>query len=257
MMMKKIVPKIRLKNLHKSFNHNHVLKGVDLEIQDGESVVIIGGSGTGKSVLLKCVVGLLRPDDGSLIEIEGQDLSRISSSDQKRLRSKISMLFQGSALFDSLPVWENICFGLLQNKNMKRQEGLKVALERLNAVGLKEQVAALYPAELSGGMQRRVALARAVASTPEILFCDEPTAGLDPIFCGIISELIRTHAKQLGCTTITITHDMTCARRVGDRIAMLYEGKLIWIGTPQELDNVKNPYVYQFVHGQSHGPINA
>ena len=134
---------------------------------------------------------------------------------------------------------------LLQNKNISRKEALSLAIQRLKAVGLKESVAQLYPAELSGGMQRRVALARAVASTPEILFCDEPTAGLDPIFCGVISELIRSHVKELGCTTITITHDMACARRVGDRIAMLYEGKLVWIGTPKELDNTDNPYVHQ------------
>jgi phospholipid/cholesterol/gamma-HCH transport system ATP-binding protein len=248
-------PKIRLKNLKKSFNDHPVLRSVDLDIHPGESLVIIGGSGTGKSVLLKCILGLLTPDPGSLIEIEGTALDTISSSEKKRLRSKISMLFQGSALFDSLPVWENICFGLLQNKGIKRKEALDIASQRLQAVGIKESVAYLYPSELSGGMQRRVALARAVASTPEILFCDEPTAGLDPIFCGVISDLIRTHVKKLGCTTMTITHDMACARHVGDRIAMLYEGKLIWIGTPQEIDKTDNPYVNQFVHGKSQGPI--
>lgn len=253
--MTKQHPKITLQNVRKSFNHNHVLRDVNLEVKEGESVVIIGGSGTGKSVLIKCIIGLLNADAGSIIKIEGTDLNKATSTEQKQLRGKISMLFQGSALFDSFPVWENICFGLLQNKKISRKDALGLAIQRLQAVGLKEPVAHLYPAELSGGMQRRVALARAVASTPEILFCDEPTAGLDPIFCGVISELIRRHAKELGCTTITITHDMACARLVGDRIAMLYEGKLNWIGTPAELDSTKNPYVHQFVYGQSEGPI--
>lgn len=248
-------PKISLQNVHKSFNHNQVLKGVDLDVKAGESVVIIGGSGTGKSVLIKCIVGLLTADTGSIIKIEGTDLNKATATERKQLRGKISMVFQGSALFDSIPVWENICFGLLQNKKINRKDALDLAVQRLQAVGLKPSVAHLYPAELSGGMQRRVALARAVASTPEILFCDEPTAGLDPIFCGVISELIRRHAKELGCTTITITHDMACARCVGDRIAMLYQGKLVWIGTPDELDSTTNPYVHQFVHGQSEGPI--
>jgi phospholipid/cholesterol/gamma-HCH transport system ATP-binding protein len=253
--MTKHPPKITLQNLHKSFNYNHVLKGVDLEVSEGESVVIIGGSGTGKSVLIKCIIGLLTADEGSVIKIEGIDLNKSTRKEKKQLRGKISMLFQGSALFDSIVVWENICFDLLQNRKIHRKDALDLALQRLQTVGLKEEVAQLYPSELSGGMQRRVALARAVASTPEILFCDEPTAGLDPIFCGVISELIRRHAKELGCTTITITHDMACARLVGDRIAMLYEGKLIWIGTPAELNSTDNPYVHQFVHGKSEGPI--
>lgn len=253
--MNKTNPKIALKNVKKSFGANHVLKGIDLNIMPGESIVIIGGSGTGKSVLIKCIIGILQADPGSQIFLEGQDLMTCRKDQAKDLRSKISMVFQGSALFDSLPVWENICFKLLQNKEITKKEAHALAVKRLKAVGLKPSVADLSPAELSGGMQRRVALARAVASTPEILFCDEPTAGLDPIFSGVISDLIRQHVSELGCTTITITHDMNCARRVGDRIAMLYEGKLVWIGKPEELENSGNPYVDQFVHGKSHGPI--
>lgn len=253
--MNKNTPKIALSHVKKSFGSNHVLKGIDLEIQPGESLVIIGGSGSGKSVLIKCIIGILQADQGSNIRLEGHDLMTCDRDLAKSLRSKISMVFQGSALFDSLPVWENICFGLLQNKQIEKKEAHGLAVKRLAAVGLKPSVANLTPSELSGGMQRRVALARAVASTPEILFCDEPTAGLDPIFSGVISDLIRQHVSELGCTTITITHDMTCARRVGDRIAMLYDGKLVWIGKPSELDNSGNPFVHQFVHGQSQGPI--
>lgn len=248
-------PKIELKDLKKSFEHKKVLKGIDLSIQPGESVVIIGGSGSGKSVLIKCVIGLLQADRGSTIQIEGQNLDAIPREDCQRLRNKISMVFQGSALFDSLTVWENICFGLIQNKKIQRAEGYDIAVKRLADVGLKPEVADLSPSELSGGMQRRVALARALAATPEILFCDEPTAGLDPIFSGVISDLIRHNVAALGATTITITHDMTCARRVGDRIAMLYDGRLIWVGKPEELDTTDNPFVDQFVHGKSKGPI--
>jgi len=246
--------KIQVRNLNKTFNQNHVLKGINFDLKNGESLVIIGGSGTGKSVLIKCIIGLIKADLESQILIENVDVTQ-DTLEAKQKRNQISMVFQGSALFDSLSVWENIAFKSLQNKQIDRTHAYNLAVERLAAVGLKSTVAELYPIELSGGMQRRVALARAVASTPDILFCDEPTAGLDPIFSGVISGLIRQHVKELGCTTITITHDMACARTIADRIAMLHQGQIIWMGTPDELDHTTDTRVQQFVHGRSEGPI--
>jgi phospholipid/cholesterol/gamma-HCH transport system ATP-binding protein len=256
MMMKtqKLAAKISISSLKKSFGSKHVLQGLNLEVSKGESVVIIGGSGTGKSVLLKCILGLIKPDSGS-IKIEGQELIGSSRKIVTQAMTKISMLFQSSALFDSLPVWENVAFLLLQRRQYTRQQAKDMAIKQLAAVGLNERVADLFPSEISGGMQRRVALARAVIHKPEIIFFDEPTAGLDPIFSSVINSLIVKCVKELGATAITITHDMVSARQVGDRIAMLHEGKIIWDGPAKEIDHSKNPYVDQFIHGQSEGPI--
>ena len=255
--MTRNIPLIKISNLNKTFGQNQVLKGINLEVMTGESLVIIGGSGSGKSVLLKCLLGLISPDADAQIEIAGLDRIHASKSQLEQSNAKISMLFQGSALFDSLPVWENICFSLLQTKQISRKQAYEKACALLPTVGLKQSVAALYPAELSGGMQRRVALARAIAPSPEIIFFDEPTTGLDPIMAGIIDDLIIKNVKDLGATAITITHDMASAKRIADRIAMLYEGKIIWLGSTEELATTDNPYVQQFVTGQTTGPIKV
>lgn len=247
-------PKFSLKNIHKSFGHKHVLQGVDLDIAPGESVVIIGGSGTGKSVLLKCLLGLLQVDEGSIL-MDGQEIVKESRINQEKRLQDIGVVFQGSALFDSLKVWENVAFRLINAHHMPRKKAKHIAIEKLAEVGLSEKVAELSPAEISGGMQRRVALARAIATHPEVLFFDEPTAGLDPIFSSVINELIRTHVKNLGATALTITHDMNSARYIADRIAMLYEGKIIWVGPAAEIDQCDNHYVQQFIKGLPTGPI--
>lgn len=231
---------IELKNVYKAFGKKQVLNGVDLTVQKGESVVIIGGSGTGKSVTLKCILGLLEPDRGE-IKFNGQ---------------QIGMLFQGAALFDSLPVWENVAFAILQQPQMTREKAKKIAIEKLAEVGLRPEIADVYPADLSGGMKKRVGLARAIATKPDTLFFDEPTTGLDPIMSDVINDLIVRSVKNLGATALTITHDMTSARKIADRIAMLYEGKIIWVGTVKELEKTDNPYVRQFVAGSSKGPIH-
>lgn len=248
------VPKIRMVNVHKSFGKKRVLNGVDLDVKAGESLVVIGGSGTGKSVTLKCILGLLKPDSGS-IEIDGNKLQDLSRSDRDEVNSKIGMLFQSAALFDSLTVWENVAFSLLQNKKMSASEAKKVALSKLSQVGLSKDVADVYPADLSGGMKKRVGLARAIATNPDIIFFDEPTTGLDPIMSDVINDLIVSTVKTLGATALTITHDMNSARKIADRIAMLNEGKIIWVGSVKDLDKTKNPYVRQFVAGCAKGPI--
>lgn len=250
-----MTPKFSLKNLHKSFGHKHVLQGVDLEVFPGESMVIIGGSGTGKSVLLKCLLGLISADSGSL-KMDGQEIRKESMAQNEERLQDIGVLFQGSALFDSLTVWENVAFRLIYAQHMSRKDAKKIALQKLAAVGLSEGVANLSPAEISGGMQRRVALARAIATQPHVLFFDEPTAGLDPIFSSVINDLIKGCVKELGATALTITHDMKSARAVGDRIAMLYEGKITWCGSAGEIDTCDNPYVQQFIHGYATGPIH-
>jgi phospholipid/cholesterol/gamma-HCH transport system ATP-binding protein len=248
--------KLSVHRLEKSFGPKHVLKGVDFEVFKGESLVIIGGSGTGKSVTLKCLLGLMTPDKGE-IHMDGIPLHKGSSKDWEKARHKIGMLFQGAALFDSLKVWENIYFSALQSKTMTREEAQSKAPDLLNAVGLKKEVTFLYPAELSGGMQRRVGLARAIALQPEILFFDEPTAGLDPIISGVINQLILKNVKELGATAITITHDMRSARTIADRIAMIHEGRILWQGSVHEIDTCDNPYVQQFIHGSVTGPISV
>ncbi len=248
--------KIKIRNLHKAFGKKQVLNGVDLDLYKGESLVVIGGSGTGKSVLIKCIQGLLVPDSGSIkiddIEIVNENPEVIDS-----MHSKMGMLFQGGALFDSLTVWENVAFDLIQNRGCSRKKAKIVAIKVLRQVGLGEDIADLYPSELSGGMQKRVGLARAVVTRPEIIFFDEPTTGLDPIMADVINDLIIESAKDLGATTLTITHDMASARKIADKIAMLYQGKIIWYGTVKELDKTDNPYVRQFIRGSSKGPIKV
>ena len=248
--------KIKITNLHKSFGKKTVLNGLHLEIQKGESLVIIGGSGTGKSVLIKCIQGILTPDEGSVL-IDGQEVVGTNAKEQEKLHAKMGMLFQGSALFDSMKVWENVAFSLMENHKVPREEAKEKAVQILRQVGLGAWVADLEPAELSGGMQKRVSLARAIATTPEIIFFDEPTTGLDPIMSDVINELIVQSVKGLGATALTITHDMASARKIADKIAMLYKGKIIWHGTVAELDQTDNEYVRQFVQGSSKGPIKV
>jgi len=246
--------KIELQNLTKSFGTKKVLQGVNLLVPKGSSTVIIGGSGTGKSVTLKCVLGLIKADSGSIL-IDDQDMMKMGYRTRDDMMRKFGMLFQGGALFDSLPVWHNVAFGLIHGKQMEKDEAKKIALEKLDAVGLNKNVAALYPAELSGGMQKRVALARAIATNPEIIFFDEPTTGLDPIMADVINDLIVKCVKELGATAMTITHDMASVRKIADHVAMIHLGKIIWSGSIDELDKSDNPYVDQFIHGRASGPI--
>ncbi len=247
-------PKISIRGLRKYFGPKKVLDGLDLDVGVGESVVVIGGSGTGKSVLLKCILGLLTPDAGS-IKIDGEEVIGLSTAERERVNRKFGMLFQGAALFDSLTVWENVAFGLIQAHGMAKPEAKPIAIQNLAAVGLGADVGELYPAELSGGMKKRVGLARAIASRPEIIFFDEPTTGLDPIMSDVIDKLIVKCVKELGATAVSITHDMKSARRIANRIAMLYGGKIIWTGPVTDIDHAPNEYVDQFVHGRAEGPI--
>ncbi|MFQ5347844.1 MAG: ABC transporter ATP-binding protein [Rhodothalassiaceae bacterium] len=246
--------KILVAGLKKQFGSKVVLDGVDLAVAEGESLVVIGGSGTGKSVLLKCIIGLLRPEAGE-VRIDGQDTRHMSAAERKAQMAKFGMLFQGAALFDSLPVWENVAFGLLRAQRMKKRAAREIAIEKLARVGLDAAVAELYPAELSGGMKKRVGLARAIAAEPEIIFFDEPTTGLDPIMSDVINNLIVECVRDLGATTITITHDMVSARKIAHNIAMLHDGRIIWHGPKEEIDRSGNPYVDQFIHGRAEGPI--
>jgi phospholipid/cholesterol/gamma-HCH transport system ATP-binding protein len=248
------LPKIRIRDVHKSFGTKKVLNGASLDIAKGESVVVIGGSGTGKSVLLKSIIGILLADSG-VIEIDGQDVTQMPANSRDKVNSKFGMLFQGGALFDSLPVWENVAFGLMQREHIKRKQAKERAIETLAKVGLNADVGELAPSELSGGMQKRVGLARAIAGNPEIIFFDEPTTGLDPIMADVINDLIVSCVKQQGITALSITHDMHSARKIGNRITMLYQGKLIWDGAAKDVDHSGNPYVEQFVHGSAKGPI--
>lgn len=251
---KPVVPKIRMEKVCKAFGKKHVLQDLDLTVNTGESLVIIGGSGTGKSVTLKCILGLLKADSGQ-IEIDGKEMAKLSRREREKVLTQFGMLFQNAALFDSLTVWENVAFSLIQNKKMNRKEARKIAVKKLAQVGLGRDVADVYPADLSGGMRKRVGLARAIATDPAVIFFDEPTTGLDPIMSDVINELIVKTVKELGATALTITHDMNSARKIADRIAMLYDGKIIWVGTVKELDKTKNPYVRQFVAGSALGPI--
>jgi phospholipid/cholesterol/gamma-HCH transport system ATP-binding protein len=246
--------KIELQNVKKRFGPKVVLDGVDLSIAPGESVVIIGGSGSGKSVTIKSVLGIIRPDAGKIF-VDGKETTHLSGRAREAVLMKFGMLFQGAALFDSLPVWENVAFGLIQGRGMGRKKARDIAIEKLAKVGLGPEVATLSPAELSGGMQKRVGLARAIAADPEILFFDEPTTGLDPIMADVINDLIVSTVKDLGVTAVSITHDMVSARKISDRIAMLYNGKIIWQGPTAEIDTSGNPYVDQFIHGRAEGPI--
>lgn len=246
--------KIVLKGVYKSFGDKKVLQGVDITIKTGRSLVIIGGSGTGKSVMLKCILGLIAPDRGSIL-VDGEETCRISSRERLRVMGKFGMLFQGAALFDSLRVWENVAFGLVQGRRMDKKEAKEIALEKLRAVGLRPEVGMLYPAELSGGMQKRVGLARAIATGPEVIFFDEPTTGLDPIMADVINQLIVESVKGLGATALSITHDMGSVRKIADDVAMIHDGKIIWHGPVKDLDNSGNEYVDQFINGRAVGPI--
>ena len=246
--------KLELRGVCKSFGNNHVLKGIDISIKKGKSLVVIGGSGTGKSVMIKTVLGLVKSDKGS-IKVDGQETSDLTQSGRDILMKKFGMLFQGGALFDSLPVWENVAFGLIQGKVMNRAQARDIAVQKLRSVGLSSSVAELYPAELSGGMQKRVGLARAVATNPEIIFFDEPTTGLDPIMADVINGLIVDASKELGATTLSITHDMASARKIADDIAMIYQGRIIWHGPAKDIDHSGNKYVEQFIRGSAEGPI--
>jgi phospholipid/cholesterol/gamma-HCH transport system ATP-binding protein len=252
--MSDIVPKIRLRGVTKRFGDKLVLDGVDLDVAAGTSMVVIGGSGSGKSVLIKCILGLIVPDSGS-IEIDGQDVLRMEARAREAVHARIGMLFQNGALFDSITVAENVAFGLLALKKATRAEARRRADAVLEQVGLAASVGDLYPAELSGGMQKRVALARAIAATPDILFFDEPTTGLDPIMGAVIDGLIVEQVKRLGSTAIAITHDMASARRIGDRAAMLFKGRMVWEGPAASLMDSGNAMVDQFTHGRREGPI--
>ena len=249
------VLKIQLKNVCKAFDQKQVLQGVDLDIKTGESIVVMGGSGTGKSVMLKCLLGLIKADMGQIC-VDGIELVGAPRSTLDSVRAKISMLFQGAALFDSLPIWENIFFQPLQKGEITAMAAYQKTPEKLAAVGLPSEIIDFYPAALSGGMQRRVGIARAVAAKPEIILFDEPTAGLDPIISGLINQLIVKNVKELGATALTITHDLASARCIADRIAMLHQGKIIWQGTVAELDQTDDPYITQFIKGEIKGPIN-
>jgi phospholipid/cholesterol/gamma-HCH transport system ATP-binding protein len=247
-------PKVELRGVKKRFGPKIVLDGVDLSIAHGQSLVVIGGSGTGKSVMIKCVLGILRPDAGQIF-VDGKEVTGLTGRARDEMLRKFGMLFQGAALFDSLKVWENVAFGLVQGRGMARREARAIAMEKLAKVGLGPEVAELSPAELSGGMQKRVGLARAIAADPEIIFFDEPTTGLDPIMADVINDLIIATVKDVGATTLSITHDMTSARKIADRIAMLYKGKIVWDGPTSQIDASGNPYVDQFIHGRADGPI--
>jgi phospholipid/cholesterol/gamma-HCH transport system ATP-binding protein len=247
-------PKISLRAVTKAFGPKQVLRGIDLDVAAGESMVVIGGSGTGKSVLLKCILGLMRPDSGS-IRIDDEETVTLADGGRADVMRKFGMLFQGGALFDSLRVWENVAFGPIQSDGMKPAEAREVAIAKLGAVGLGPEIGELYPAELSGGMQKRVALARAIAREPEIIFFDEPTTGLDPIMADVINDLIVKCVSDLGATAVSITHDMASARKIGHRIAMLYDGRLIWQGRTADIDHSGDAHVDQFINGRAEGPI--
>lgn len=247
-------PHIVLNSVQKSFGPKHVLRGLSVSVNKGRSLVVIGGSGTGKSVMLKCILGIIRPDGGE-ISVGGRSCIGLKGTERDEFLSRFGMLFQGAALFDSLTVWENVAFGLIQGRGKPRAEARDIAIDKLAQVGLSADVGALYPAELSGGMQKRVGLARAIAADPEIIFFDEPTTGLDPIMADVINNLIVDCVKRLGATTISITHDMASARKIADDIAMIHRGEIIWQGEANTVNRSGNAYVDQFIHGRADGPI--
>lgn len=245
--------KIQVNEVDKAFDTNVVLDGVNLKVMNGESVVVIGGSGVGKSVLIKCIIGILAPDAGDIL-IDGHSIIGLDAAGMDDVRRKFGMLFQGAALFDSLKVWENVGFAFVQERRLPEKQIRDIAAEKLRRVGLVG-ILDLFPSELSGGMKKRVGLARAIATEPEILLYDEPTTGLDPIMADAINDLIVQLREELGITSISITHDMVSAYKIADRIAMLYKGKIIAQGSPDEIRGMDNPFVQQFIHGQAQGPI--
>jgi len=247
-------PKLRIRGLCKAFGQKMVLEGIDLDVAAGSSIVVIGGSGSGKSVLIKCILGLIEADSG-VIEIDGRNVLAMPRREREAVNEHIGMLFQGAALFDSLPVWENVCFGLIAKRRISRREARARAIEILAQVGLGPDVADLSPAELSGGMQKRVGLARAIAARPDLVFFDEPTTGLDPIMGAIIDALIVEQVERLGATAFSITHDMASAQRIADTVAMIHKGRIVWQGPASAIRNSGNPYVDQFVRGSTEGPI--
>lgn len=247
-------PKVELRGVKKRFGDKVVLDGLDFVLPAGQSLVVIGGSGTGKSVMIKCVLGILKPDAGQIF-VDGAEVTKLRGKAREAYLRKFGMLFQGAALFDSLLVWENVAFGLIQGRGMARDRAKDIAIQKLAKVGLGSEVAQLSPSELSGGMQKRVGLARAIAADPDIIFFDEPTTGLDPIMADVINDLIVSTVKDLGVTTLSITHDMASARKISDRIAMLYKGRIIWDGPTADIDTSGNAYVDQFIHGSATGPI--
>lgn len=245
---------ITLTDIHKSFGNNTVLRGVNLSVARGESLVVIGGSGTGKSVLLKCILGLVTPDQG-VITVDGLE---VTQAPRDAFLARFGMLFQGGALFDSLPVWQNVAFRLMRGSLKKpKDEAREIAIQKLQKVGLGADVADRLPAELSGGMQKRVSLARAIAADPEIIFFDEPTTGLDPIMAGVINDLIRQVVSDMGASAITITHDMSSVRAIADQVAMLHGGKIRWAGPIGDMDASGDTYLDQFIHGRPEGPIET
>ena len=246
--------KVELRGVKKRFGPKVVLDGLDLTLRRGESLVVIGGSGTGKSVMIKCVLGIVKPDAGQIF-VDGKEVTKLTGRAREAVLGKFGMLFQAAALFDSLTVWENVAFGLIQGHGVPRRKAKDIAIEKLAKVGLEPEVAMLSPSELSGGMQKRVGLARAIAADPEIIFFDEPTTGLDPIMADVINDLIITTVRDVGCTALSITHDMVSARKIANRIAMLNQGKIIWAGPTAEIDHSGNAYVDQFIHGRAEGPI--
>lgn len=248
--------KIALSNVHKSFGPKHVLRGVNLSIAEGQSLVVIGGSGSGKSVMLKSILGLMTPEQGS-IKIDGKETVGLRRDKRADIDHQLGMLFQNGALFDSLPVWKNVAFRGIQNDGMNEADARDLAVDALARVGLGAELLDLYPAALSGGMNKRVGLARAVASKPDIIFFDEPTTGLDPIMTDVINHLIQECVQELGATTLTITHDMTSVRAIADKTALLYKGEIIWQGSQDDLDASDDPFLHQFINGLPHGPIEV
>tara|TARA_B100000678_G_scaffold283424_1_gene283528 strand:+ start:27936 stop:28700 length:765 start_codon:yes stop_codon:yes gene_type:complete len=247
-------PLLQLQDIHKSFGQNHVLDGLSMDVAPGKSLVIIGGSGTGKSVSIKCALGLLSPDKGDIL-FDGKSVVKGAKAERENMLKRTGMLFQGAALFDSLPVWQNVAFRLIHTDGKSRSEAKDIAIDTLKKVRLNSDVAERFPAELSGGMQKRVGLARAIVTKPDLIFFDEPTTGLDPITADAINDLIVEQVKGLGAASVSITHDMPSARKIGDEIAMLYDGKIIWRGPASDVDDSGNEYVDQFVHGRADGPI--
>jgi phospholipid/cholesterol/gamma-HCH transport system ATP-binding protein len=254
--MSEAAPKLEWRAVTKAFDGRAVLDGLDLAVAAGRSLVIIGGSGQGKSVTIKTALGLM-PVDGGRILMDGQDVTELSGRRRQALFARFGMLFQGAALFDSLRVWENVAFRLINADKVARKDARARALEALARVRLGPAVADRYPNELSGGMQKRVALARAVIANPEVIFFDEPTTGLDPITADAVNDLILEQVRSLGCTAVSITHDLASARKIGDEIAMLQGGKIVWRGPAADIDRSGNPYVEQFIAGRADGPITA